>query len=223
MQPLRATLDRVGELAQLVEGFKLEPSETELRGLCKELARFKSRIQSLAKLPMASDNPALAGEAHELDGEANNIITRGQRQIQKLLRRRGMIQEGYEISSIAPVAGALGPRLVVVAREGKNSSFRWKSGGDCEQRGRENPRTSGRGEREDLSARGSVGLTHEESNLAALLSNLGEAQANDAGWPIFKGKYMEYPRSKKEWWAYRMTYHTYVRDELVCRILKENA
>jgi hypothetical protein len=62
----------------------------------------------------------------------------------------------------------------------------------------------------------------KRANLAALLSNLGGAQVNDAGWPIFKGKYMEYPRSKMvgEWWAYRMTYHTYVRDELVCYILK---
>jgi hypothetical protein len=46
-------------------------------------------------------------------------------------------------------------------------------------------------------------------------------QANDNGWPTFSGKYVEYPRFRKEWWAYRQTYHGHVRDELVCRSLKE--
>ncbi len=31
------------------------------------------------------------------------------------------------------------------------------------------------------------------------------------------------PRFRKEWWAYRQTYHGHVRDELVCRSLKERS
>jgi hypothetical protein len=49
------------------------------------------------------------------------------------------------------------------------------------------------------------------------------AQANDSGWPTFSGKYVEYPWFRKEWWAYRQTYHGHVRDELVCRSLKEKS
>jgi hypothetical protein len=49
------------------------------------------------------------------------------------------------------------------------------------------------------------------------------AQANDDGWPTFSGKYVEFPRFRKEWWAYRQTYHGHVRDELVCRSLKEKS
>ncbi len=49
------------------------------------------------------------------------------------------------------------------------------------------------------------------------------AQANDSGWPTFSGKYVEYPRFRKEWWAYRQTYHGHVRDELVCLSLKERS
>ncbi len=52
----------------MVEGFELEHSEMELRDISKELAKFKFKIQSLARLLMASDNPAMAGEAHELAG-----------------------------------------------------------------------------------------------------------------------------------------------------------
>ncbi len=34
---------------------------------------------------------------------------------------------------------------------------------------------------------------------------------------------MEYTRFRKEWWAYRRTYHGHVRDELACRSLKERS
>jgi hypothetical protein len=40
-------------------------------------------------------------------------------------------------------------------------------------------------------------------DLATLLRNLGGAQANDAGWPLFNRKYMNYPRFRKEWWPTR--------------------
>jgi hypothetical protein len=57
--------------------------------------------------------------------------------------------------------------------------------------------------------------------LAILMQGLMGAQANDSGWPTFNGKYMEYPRFRKEWRAYRQTYHGHMRDELVCRSLTE--
>ncbi len=55
------------------------------------------------------------------------------------------------------------------------------------------------------------------------MQGLMGAQANDSGWPTFSGKYVEYPQFRKEWWAYRQTYHEHVRDELVCRSLKERS
>jgi hypothetical protein len=59
--------------------------------------------------------------------------------------------------------------------------------------------------------------------LSTLMRGMMNAQANDSGWPTFSGKYVEYPRFCKEWWAYRQTYHGHVRDELVCRSLKERS
>ncbi len=56
------------------------------------------------------------------------------------------------------------------------------------------------------------------SEVAILVRSLAGAQANDSGWPTFSGKYVEYPQFWKEWWAYR-----HVRDELVCRSLKEKS
>jgi hypothetical protein len=66
-------------------------------------------------------------------------------------------------------------------------------------------------------------LRGEEGELSALMRGMMNAQANDNGWPTFSGKFMEYPRFRREWWAYRQTYHRHVRDELVCRCLKEKS
>jgi hypothetical protein len=52
---------------------------------------------------------------------------------------------------------------------------------------------------------------------------LGWGAGNDSVWPVFNRKYVEYPQFRKEWWAYRRTYHGHVRDELVCRNLKEKS
>ncbi len=66
-------------------------------------------------------------------------------------------------------------------------------------------------------------LREEEGELSALMRGMMNAQANDKGWPTFSGKFVEYPRFRREWWAYRQTYHGHVRDELVCRCLKEKS
>jgi hypothetical protein len=49
---------------------------------------------------MVLDNPAMAWEAHELVGEANDTITQAHRKIRKLLWRLGVTLEGSKMSSI---------------------------------------------------------------------------------------------------------------------------
>jgi hypothetical protein len=66
-------------------------------------------------------------------------------------------------------------------------------------------------------------MREEEGELSTLMRGMMNAQANDNGWPTFSGKFVEYPRFRKEWWAYRQTYHGHVRDELVCCSLKEKS
>jgi hypothetical protein len=59
--------------------------------------------------------------------------------------------------------------------------------------------------------------------VADLVRCLAGTQANDSGWPTFNGKYEEYPRFRKVWWAYRQTYHGHVKEELACRNFKERS
>jgi hypothetical protein len=53
------------------------------------------------------------------------------------------------------------------------------------------------------------------------MRSFGQMQANDSGWPTFDGRYVSYPRFKKEWKAYRQTYHSAVSNDLAARTLRD--
>ncbi len=58
-------------------------------------------------------------------------------------------------------------------------------------------------------------------NLLDITRGLGHMQANDSGWPTFDGRYANYPRFKKEWKAYRETYHSAVNNDLAAKALRD--
>jgi hypothetical protein len=70
------------------------------------------------------------------------------------------------------------------------------------------------GERDGGGQAGSVDLTN-------ILQGWGQLRANDSRWPIFDGKFVNYPRFKMEWRAYRETYHSVVNDDLAGKTLRE--
>ncbi len=59
------------------------------------------------------------------------------------------------------------------------------------------------------------------ADLASLLRGWGQLKATDSGWPVFYGKYMNYPRFKKEWVAYRETFHSVMNDDLAAKNQRE--
>jgi hypothetical protein len=89
---------------KLLEGLEFEPSETELRSIGKEQAGYKAKVHSLTRTFIASDDPAVAADAHGLLGEANKVMTRGQKSICRLLQRLGVVPEGSETSSLKNIA-----------------------------------------------------------------------------------------------------------------------
>jgi hypothetical protein len=58
-------------------------------------------------------------------------------------------------------------------------------------------------------------------DLLDFMRGFGHMQANDSGWPAFNGRYASYPRFKKEWRAYRETYHSAVNNDLAARALRD--
>jgi hypothetical protein len=74
-----------------------------------------------------------------------------------------------------------------------------------------------------ISGEARVGATSSAvpTDLSALLRGWGQLRANDNGWPVFDGRYASYPRFKKEWVAYRETYHSIVNNDLAAKTLRE--
>jgi hypothetical protein len=52
-------------------------------------------------------------------------------------------------------------------------------------------------------------------------ARVGQLRANHSGWSLFNGKYTNILRFKKEWTAYRETYHSIVNDDLAAKTLRE--
>jgi hypothetical protein len=61
LDPLKATMSRITELAQLVEKFILEPSKAKLREISS-----KSKAQNMARPLMRLENPITSIKAHEM-------------------------------------------------------------------------------------------------------------------------------------------------------------
>jgi hypothetical protein len=193
--PLRRALGRIAALSEAVAQAVPEPEEGGLSDLGRKLGVAKKELMALSRDLMISQPPALAAEAHELAGEAEEAIRAGQKAIKAALRGLGVASDTSEAGSldIVPL-----PRRPTVGNLMAPPPFVQAA---------------------------PAGMTSPEvgSDVAVLVCSLAGAQANDSGWPTFSGKYMEYPRFRKEWWAYRHTYHGHVRDELVCRSLKEKS
>jgi hypothetical protein len=201
---LRKAMERAMELAQMVERLEPEPSEAGLRNLAQELPGVRGKVQSFGRILILNQDPSLAAYAHELIVEAEEAICKGQQRIRRALQRMGAAPEGPDAGSLTNETTRKGqspPRRAGGPTEDFPSSFRWRT---------------------EL-AGGRVRDRIGESELATLIWCLSGAQANDSGWSIFKGKNVEYPRFRKEWWAYRRTYHSHLRDELVSQALKEKS
>jgi hypothetical protein len=134
-------------------------------------------------------------EAHELASEAEEAIKASQKTIKAALRGLGAASDISEAGSLDTPPPPRRPTMGSLAA----------------------PVSPTRAEPPRMTSSGMGG------DVASLMRGLVGAQANDSGWPRFSGKYGEYPHFRKEWWAYRHTYHGHVRDELVCRSLKEKS
>ncbi len=58
-------------------------------------------------------------------------------------------------------------------------------------------------------------------SLLDVMRGWGQLKANDSGWPTFDGRYASYPRFKKEWRAYRETYHSAVNNDQAAKALRD--
>jgi hypothetical protein len=224
-----------------------DPDETILRGFGMQLGNSKKEIMAMSKDLVVDQSADVAMEATRLAGEACNTVKASRESIRAAFRELGAASDISEASgptraqlppSARPVLGNIDPEWAVGSRpaapawsqrppqarpEAGNAEPGWPAEARPVASGWppvHTPATTAWPPTEPLPRPRMKGAGGE---LSALMRGMMNAQANDSGWPTFSGKYVEYPRFRKEWWAYRQTYHGHVRDELVCRSLKERS
>ncbi len=76
---------------------------------------------------------------------------------------------------------------------------------------------------EESESEDEAGGPHRVSSgdLLDFMRGFGHMQANDSCWPTSDGRYASYPRFKKEWRAYRETYHSAVNNDMAARALRD--
>jgi hypothetical protein len=187
----------VADLNKAVARVDDKPEEARLWALSKKLSKVKGDLLSLGRALMFSQDLSLAAGAHELVGEGEEALQTGQQKGRAALRRLRAASDISETGSVDLLGQqeipAIGGALV----------------------GRDNQSTAPPASRQPPM------ITKSGNKLADLIRCLNSAQANDSRWSMFAGKYVEYPQFRKEWFAYRGTYHEHVRGELVGLMLTE--
>ncbi len=185
-----------------------------LEELEEEMDHREEMVEALGQALKDAVPESLKDRVEEAMRESVAAVTKGRRYVDHV-RARLDFSKDSESSSSKPAAGAAPGGWQTVAEElGEELEVRPED----EEPGRpaEGLEAGGEPERETTGTRGTA-----PRYLVKFMRNFGQMRANDSGWPMFDGRYVSYPRFKKEWGAYRQTYHSAVSNDLAARTLRD--
>ncbi len=192
------------ELAGLAEqAGKQIPAEAEvevLEELEEEMDQREEMVGDLGQALRGTEPEGLKDRVEEAMKESVAIATRGRRYVDHVKTRLDFSKDSESGSSKAAVGAAPGGWQTAAEELGEAPAEGGKPGDESEDEGTEGvaPRY-----------------------LVDFMRSFGQIQANNSGWPTFDGRNVSYPRFKKEWKAYRQTYHSTVSNDLAARTLKD--
>jgi hypothetical protein len=111
-------------------------------------------------------------------------------------------------------------RLEFTSKDSESSSYRGATGGGAAP-GRWQMAAEELGEEDESEDEAEELYGASSEGLLDIMRGFGHIQANDSSWPTFDGRYASYPRFKKEWKAYRETYHSAVNNDLAAKALRD--
>ncbi len=187
------------ELASLAEqAGKQIPAEAEVELLVdleEEIGQRKEMVGDLEHALKETVPEELKGRVEEAIQESVVMARKGRRYVDHVKTRLEFGSKDSEASSYKDAVGA--------------APGRWQTA--AEELGEER--------KSEDEAGGPPGVS--SGDLLNFMRGFGHMQANDSGWPVFDGRYASYPRFKKEWRAYRETYHSAVNNDLAARALRD--
>jgi hypothetical protein len=206
------------ELANLtVQAGKQVPAEAEvevLEELEEEMDHREEMVEALGRALKDAVPEGLKDWVEEAMRESIAAATKGRRYVDHVRARLDFSKDSESSSSKAAAGAAPGGWQTAAEELGEEL----EEGLGDEEPGRpaEGLETGGEPERETTGTRGTA-----PGYLVEFMRSFGQMRANDSGWPTFDGRYVSYPFFKKEWGAYRQTYHSAVSDDLAARTLRD--
>jgi hypothetical protein len=184
---------------------KQVPAEAEvqvLEELEEEMDQRKEIVGDLGRALRETVPEGLKDQMEEAMRESVAIATKGRRYVDHVKTRLDFSKDSESGSSKAATGAATGGWQTAAEELGEVSAEDSESDSESED---EAERTAGVAPRD----------------LLDFMRGFGHMQANDSGWPVFDGRYASYPWFKKEWKAYRETYHSAVNNDLAARAIRD--
>jgi hypothetical protein len=181
------------------------PAEAEvevLEELEEEMDQRKEMVGDLGRALRETMPEGLKDRLEEALRESVAIATKGRRYVDHVKTHLDFSKDSESGSSKAATGAATGGWQTTAEELGEVITESSESDDESED---EAERTMGVAPRD----------------LLDFMRGLGQMRANDSVWPAFDGWYASYPRFKKEWKAYRETYHSAVNNDLAARALRD--
>jgi hypothetical protein len=197
------------------------PAEAEaevLEELEEEMDHREEMVGDLGRALRDTVPEGLKDRVEEALKESVAVAAKGRRYVDHV-RARLDFSKDSESSSSKAAAGAT-PGGWQTAAEELGDTLEEELGEETEEPGRlaEGLETGNVPEGEATETKGAV-----PRYLVEFMRSFGQMRANDSGWPTFDGRYVSYPRFKKEWGAYRQTYHSAVNNDLTARTIRDKS
>jgi hypothetical protein len=185
------------------------PAEAEakvLEELEEEMVHREGVVEALGQALKDAVPEGLKERVEEAMKEMVAVAARGKRFVDHVRARLDFSKDSE--SSGSRVAAGTAPGGWQTAAEELGEELEGEDGGQ------EEPATEPAGE---------TARTKEAAPnyLVEFIRSCSQMRANDSGWPTFDGRYVSYPRFRREWGAYRQTYHAGVGDDLAARTLRD--
>ncbi len=204
-----------------------EEAEARIRIMesqCEELAELAeqagNQIPAEAEAELMTDLEEEIGQRKETVGDLGRAL----KEI-VLEELKDRVEEAIQESIVIAKRGRryadhVKTRLEFASKDSESGSYKGATaGGAAPGRWQTAAEELGEEDESEDEAGGPCGAS--SGGLLDIMRGLGHMQANDSGWPTFNGRYASYPRFKKEWKAYRETYHSAVSNDLASKALRD--
>jgi len=207
------------ELANLTaQAGRQVPAEAEaevLEELEEDMDHREELVETLGQTLMDAVPENLKARVEEAMKESVAVAAQGRRYVDHVRARLDFSKDSESSGSRVAVGAAQGGWQTAAEELGEEVGE--EPPVNVEERGRPTGNL-GAGNAREREATG--GGEAAPRYLMEFMRSFGQMRANDEGWPTFDGRYVGYPRFKKEWAAYRSAYHSAVSDDLAARTLR---